>query len=65
MPGIEGLFDEANLQARNIGVEALRATLAIEGTRGLVRKLVARVPDGVWRALSPWIPTLIYRFNAR
>ena len=65
LPGIEGLFTEANLQARNIGVEALRATLAIEGTRGLVRKCVARVPDAVWRALSPWIPTLIYRFNAR
>lgn len=65
LPGIEGLFEEANLQARNIGVEALRATLSIEGTRGVVRKLVARVPDGVWRALSPWIPTLIYRFNAR
>ena len=63
LPGIEGLFAEAGLQARNVGVEALRAMLAIEGTRGLLRKSVAAVPDAVWRALSPWIPTLIYRFN--
>ncbi|KGQ18855.1 Type 11 methyltransferase [Lysobacter dokdonensis DS-58] len=62
-PGIEGLFAEAGLQARNVGVEALRAMLAIEGTRGIVRKCVAAVPDGVWRALSPLIPTLIYRFS--
>ncbi len=63
LPGIEALFAESGLQARNVGVEALRATLSIEGTRGVLRKCVAAVPDGVWRALSPWIPTLIYRFN--
>ena len=63
LPDVEGLFAEAGLQARNVGVEALRATLGIEGTQGPTRKLAARVPDGVWRALSPWIPTLVYRFT--
>lgn len=63
LPGIEGLFAEAGLQARNIGVEALRATLEIEGAHGPLRRLAARVPDAAWRALSPWIPTLIYRFR--
>lgn len=64
LPGIEGLFAEAGLQARNIGLEATHAMLEIEGTRTLPHKIAARVPDGVWRALSPWIPTLIYRFSA-
>jgi SAM-dependent methyltransferase len=63
LPAVEGLFAQAGLEARNVGVEALRAMLAIEGTHGVVRRYVAAVPDGVWRALSPWIPTLIYRFN--
>jgi SAM-dependent methyltransferase len=61
--GIEQLFAQADLQASNIGVEAMRAMLDIEGTRGVLRKGAAAVPDGVWRVLSPWIPTLIYRFR--
>jgi SAM-dependent methyltransferase len=63
LPGIEAMFVQAKLQAHNIGVEALRATLAIEGASGLARKVAARVPDGIWHALSPLLPTLIYRFR--
>jgi SAM-dependent methyltransferase len=63
LPEIEALFAQAGLQATNAGVEAFRATLAIEGARSLGRKIAARIPDAVWQRLSPWIPTLIYRFS--
>jgi ubiquinone/menaquinone biosynthesis C-methylase UbiE len=62
-PAVESLFAEAGLQACNMGVEALRAMLAIEGTRGLARKCAAAVPDEMWRGLSFLFPTLVYRFS--
>jgi SAM-dependent methyltransferase len=57
------LFDAAGLGACSATVVALRQTLAIEGTRGLVRTIASRLPDWLWQALASWMPTLIYVFN--
>jgi len=64
VPELEHLFASAGLAYANATVRALRETLAIEGTDGLVRSVVAKVPDGVWQRMARWIPTLIYRFGA-
>ena len=61
LPQLERMLDASGLRADNVCVAALRATLAIEGTRSGLRKWVARVPDAVWNRLLPLIPTLIHR----
>lgn len=63
VPGLEALLRDAGLEYANVTVQALRETLAIEGSRRWPMRVVARIPDGVWRGMRRWIPTLIYRFG--
>lgn len=60
---LEALLDTMRLPYANATLRALRETLAIEGARGMVRRAVASIPDGVWRQLLRIMPTLIYRFG--
>lgn len=59
MHEIEGMLREVGFVFCNVCVDALRETLAIEQPRGALRFL-RHVPDPVWSALRPAIPTLIY-----
>jgi SAM-dependent methyltransferase len=65
VPELERLFESAGLAYGSASVRAMRETFAIEGTRGVIRSMVARVPDAFWHRVADWIPTLIYRFGAR
>ncbi|HEY2345280.1 MAG TPA: methyltransferase domain-containing protein [Xanthomonadaceae bacterium] len=60
---LERLFDAAGFRYRNLCVESLRATLAIEQPRSLARKLADLVPAPFIGSLRRIIPTLIYRFG--
>lgn len=59
---LERLFEETGLCHRNLCIEALRETLAIERPDSMVRKLVNMVPDRLIGSIRRIIPTLIYRF---
>lgn len=57
---LERLAQEAGLSFRNISVEALRTTLAIEGSKGFLANLVSKLPDRLLKAFASMIPTHIY-----
>ncbi len=58
---LERLLTETRFEYRNLGVQAWREMLAIEGGRGLLNTAVRRLPN-LWIArLAPLVPTLIYR----
>ncbi|HEX5122733.1 MAG TPA: methyltransferase domain-containing protein [Rhodanobacteraceae bacterium] len=60
---IEGMLAETGFAYENIGVPAIRATLDIEGSRGLLGSVLRRVPDRALAMLAPAAPTLIYRLR--
>lgn len=57
---LEIMTGRAGFDARNISVEAFRATLAIEGNKGIFASIVARMPDAWLKKLEAIIPTHIY-----
>ncbi|WP_250633231.1 class I SAM-dependent methyltransferase [Pinirhizobacter soli] len=57
---LEIMTGRAGFDARNISVEAFRATLAIEGNKGTIASIVARMPDTWLQKLEAIIPTHIY-----
>jgi SAM-dependent methyltransferase len=62
---LERMLDESELDADNIGFDALRATVEIEKDAGVVAASLAKLPDAALRPLSSLVPTLIYRFRHR
>ena len=62
MRQLEALLTESGFQHRNLCVDALRATFAIERPRSIVNRALRNVPDTVFTPLRRIIPTLIYRF---
>lgn len=60
---LQTLMVRASLRAENIGVAAIRETLAIEHPGAPLAQLIARVPDGVLSAFRRVVPTLIFRFE--
>lgn len=60
MPQLERMLTEANLRYRNICVEALRATLAIERPESFLSRCFRRLPDRWLQPFRRFIPTLIY-----
>jgi SAM-dependent methyltransferase len=63
VPELESLLDTLHLPYANATLRALRETLAIENARTVELRIVAAIPDGVWRRLLRAMPTLIYRFG--
>ena len=57
---LEIMTSHAGFDAKNISVEAFRATLAIEGNKGIFASMVARMPDAWLHKLEAIIPTHIY-----
>lgn len=57
---LEALARAAGLEPRNASVAAFRATLAIEGDKGALARLIACLPDGWLSMLEGIIPTHIY-----
>ena len=63
MPQLDALLAEAGFAGLHLEVDALRATLAIEGTHGLGARLVGWLPDTLLVHLRRFIPTLICRLE--
>jgi hypothetical protein len=61
---LEALARTAGLAPRNASVAAFRATLDIEGDKGLLPRLIARLPDAWLSMLEGIIPTHIYVLRA-
>lgn len=57
---LEELAREAGLSYRNISVSGFRATLAIEGDKGPLARILHAMPDRVLSTLESAIPTHIY-----
>ena len=60
---LENLLEKTGFQYQNICTQALRETLSLEGKKGIVSGLIAKLPDNVIDMLAPIIPTLIYRIE--
>jgi cyclopropane fatty-acyl-phospholipid synthase-like methyltransferase len=63
MRQLERMLDDAGFGHRNLCIEAMRETLAIERPRAMVTRGLGVVPDGLLKPLRGFIPTLIYRFE--
>ena len=63
VPRLDALLAQAGFGWRHLEIEALRETLAIEGARGLVAKVVARASDRTLKIAQWLIPTLICRIE--
>jgi SAM-dependent methyltransferase len=63
LPELEGLLADAQFLYENISVRALRETLHIEGSKGPLATVAARLPDAMLNQLSPINPTLIYKLT--
>lgn len=63
MKQVERLFIGAELDCRNLCIEALRTTFDIERIQSPVSKLLRLIPDRALLPLRRVIPTLIYRFS--
>ena len=63
VPRLDALLAQAGFGWRHLEIEALRETLAIEGARGLVAKVVARASDRTLKIAQRLIPTLICRIE--
>jgi SAM-dependent methyltransferase len=59
-PQLETAVRDAGFEARNVSVDAFRATLAIEGNKGVIASWIARMPDTWLNKLEAVIPTHIY-----
>ncbi|MDE2150039.1 MAG: methyltransferase domain-containing protein [Gammaproteobacteria bacterium] len=65
VPRLESLLAEAGFRWRHLEVEALRATLEIEGAHGIGARVARTLPDRVLATLRRAIPTLICRIERR
>jgi hypothetical protein len=63
VPQLDSLLAEAGFAWRHLEVEALRATLEIEGAHGPGARLVGRLPDALIAGMRRVIPTLICRIE--
>ena len=63
LPALDALLAAAGLHAQHLEVEALRATLAIEGVHSFTAQLAHALPDRLLGGLRSAIPTLICRFR--
>lgn len=64
MAELEEMFSVSGFAFRNICVEAIRAMLAIEGSKGMLRHFVAILPDQILALMNPINPTLIYKIES-
>ena len=62
---LDALLAEAGFVWRHLEVEALRATLDIEGAHGPGMRLARRLPDALIAGMRSMIPTLICRIGHR
>lgn len=60
---VEWLLSRTTLAFENVGVAAIRETLAIERQGSHLAELVSRIPDRALHALRRAVPTLIYRLR--
>ena len=65
LPRLDALLAEAGFVWRHLEVEALRATLDIEGAQGLGARLAGALPDPLLALARRAIPTLICRIEHR
>ncbi|MGH8292941.1 MAG: methyltransferase domain-containing protein [Gammaproteobacteria bacterium] len=63
MRQLERMLAAAKFDYRNLCIEAWRATLEIEHSNSLGRRLLDATPDALLIPLKRIIPTLIYRFE--
>ena len=63
LPRLDALLAEAGFAWRHLEVEALRATLDIEGAHGAGARLARRLPDTLIAGMRRMIPTLICRIG--
>ena len=63
LPRLDALLAEAGFVWRHLEVEALRATLDIEGAHGPGMRLARRLPDALIAGMRRMIPTLICRIG--
>ena len=63
MKQLEHMLAAAGFRYRNLCIEAVRETCAIEQPRAFVTRVLNRVPDGLLKPLRRFIPTLIYRLQ--
>jgi SAM-dependent methyltransferase len=61
---LDALLAKVGFASKHLEFEALREMLAIEGTRSLSARLLARLPDGALAPLRGIIPTLICRIES-
>ena len=59
----ERLLTQAGFEFENVCVAAARLTLSIEQPGSLKSKILDRMPDGILDAMTPIIPTLMYRLR--
>lgn len=57
---IAGLASNAGFAAENVSVRGFRATLAIEGDKGLLARVISRIPDPWLERIAPAMPTHLY-----
>jgi len=62
---LERFLDGAGFSYRNLCIEAIRATLAIERPRAMLTRGLGILPDEMLKPLRGLIPTLIYRLERR
>lgn len=65
LPALDTLLDHAGFASQPLEIEAIREFAAIEGEKGLLMRLLRRVPDRLLQYLRPVIPTLICRLERR
>lgn len=65
MRQLEQMLGEAGFGYRNLCIEAMRETLAIERPRAMAARTFGVLPDSLLKLLRGLIPTLIYRFDRR
>lgn len=65
MRQLERMLSSTGFGYRNLCIEAIRATLAIERPRAMLTRWFGLLPDGMLKPLRGLIPTLIYRLERR
>lgn len=63
MRQLERMLDRAGFGYRDLCIEALRETMAIERPQAMLARALEKIPDGVLRPLLRSMPTLIYRIE--
>jgi SAM-dependent methyltransferase len=57
---VEQLAASAGFEARNVSTKAFRVLISVEGSRGLLVRLVSALPDAFIHSLRRVIPTHVY-----